>query len=124
MDTRQKAIQAAMAAEIGARLGRMHKSDRWLQQQAGIKPASWRRYFREYSRDLPLSVVAAIAPVLDMTAGELLTIAERDAPLFASQVMNVSAAEAADLDKAVRRNGHSKPESTNDDVSARTNTGT
>lgn len=111
MDTIQKATQSAMAAEIRARLGRANRTQAWLQKEAGIKPSSWRRYFVEFSRDLPLAAIQAIARPLDTTAGELLTIAEQTMEHHAHDFMNLSPQERADLDRAIGRNGHDADQS-------------
>lgn len=82
MDTKQRATQAAMAAEIGARLGRMNRSKAWLHREAGISASAWRYYFTALQRDVPLSVIQKVASKLGTTTGELIAAAEHDAPLY------------------------------------------
>ena len=98
-----------MAAEIGARLGRMHKPVTWLQREAGIKPSTWRRYFvpGAISRDVPISVVMDVARVLDISAGQLLMLAEESADQYLAEAMkkDIDAVEAAKLQGAIDRRG-------------------
>lgn len=106
MDTQQIAMQRAMAAEIGARLGRQHKPVTWLQREAGIPASTWRKYFvpGAITRDVPLSVVQSIARVLGMTAGQLITLSEETAPdYYAESMKGISAAEREELQAAVDR---------------------
>lgn len=87
MEATQKAVQAAMAAEIGARLGRMNRSKAWLHRQAEISASAWRHYFTAFDRDVPLGVVQRIAAVLGTTTGELVGIAEDDAGRYVDQIL-------------------------------------
>lgn len=106
MEPQDKALQAAMAEEIRSRLGRMNKSQAWLGRQARISPSAWRRYFtaEAIDREVPLGTVKRIADVLAMTSGELITIAEDNAPRYVAQFMTgISDAERADLEAAIER---------------------
>jgi len=106
METEQIALQRAMAAEIGARLGRAHKPVSWLQREAGVPASTWRKYFVEgaITRDVPLSVVQRIARVLGISAGDLIKLAEDCADQYlAVSMKGLSAAEVADLQAAIDR---------------------
>jgi hypothetical protein len=87
MDAIDKATQAAMAAEIGARLGRMNRSKAWLHREAGISASAWRHYFTAFDRDVPLPTVRAIARQLHMPTGTLIALAEDHAHEYADQFM-------------------------------------
>lgn len=103
-----------MAAEIGARLGRANRSKAWLHRQAGISASAWRHYFTAFDRDLPMGVIRQIADVPEMqtTVGELVTLAENDAPNHVAEIRlrsQLSASEEAALDEAIRRTSTDDP---------------
>jgi hypothetical protein len=106
MEQRSIAVQRAMAAEIRSRLGYMNRSQAWLQDKAEVPSATWRKYFTEgaIERDVPLAAVERIARVLDMTTGELVTLAEQEAPrFFAEDLAGATPAEKEDLRRAIDR---------------------
>jgi hypothetical protein len=110
MEQTSIALQRAMAAEIRSRLGRMNRTQAWLQGQAHIPQATWRKYFTEgaESREVPLAVVRRIAEHLGCTTGELIAIAERDAPQYMADMPGASAEEREDLRQAIERNAPEK----------------
>ena len=100
------AMQRAMAAEVRSRLGYMNRTQSWLQEQAKVPAATWRKYFTDgaVERDVPLVVVQRIADVLGMTAGELITLAEEHSVEFmADSIRGASDAERKDLRSAIER---------------------
>lgn len=104
MEQNSIAIQRAMAAEIRSRLGYMNRSQAWLQDNAGVPSATWRKYFTEgaIQREVPLAAVARIASVLGMTTGELVTVSEDTAPqFFAETFRGVSKSEREGLRRAI-----------------------
>ena len=122
MTTIQKAVQAAMAAEIRMRLGKMNRSQAWLAERAGIKPSSWRRYFVALERDIPWVAMGRIADQFGIAASELLAIAEANAPDYIAEVVKgARTEERAPLAETVKRktrrggkaaNEHSQGEAT------------
>lgn len=106
MEQTSIATQRAMAAEIRSRLGYMNRSQAWLQKQAEVPSATWRKYFTEgaIEREVPLPTVARIASVLGMTTGQLVSIAEENAPAFAVEMISgATEAEKEDLRRAMER---------------------
>ena len=90
LDAQDVALQLAMAEEIRARLARMGphgRSRAWLEREAGISAPSYGRYFVKVQRAAPLSVIQAIANVLEMSTGELISLAEREAPKFEADLL-------------------------------------
>jgi hypothetical protein len=105
IDVRGKAVQAAMAAEIGARLGRMNRSKAWLHREAGISASAWRQYFTAFHRDARLSALQSIAEVLGMRTGELITLAEDHAHEYADQFMGHLTADERRAWRELMHNG-------------------
>lgn len=99
MNANEKATQAAMAAEIGARLGRMNRSKAWLHREAGISASAWRHYFTAFDRDVPLSVVRSIAAQIGTSAGVLITLAEEHAADYAGDFLKMNADERREWDR-------------------------
>ena len=91
-----------MAAEIGARLGRMNRSKAWLHREAGVSASAWRHYFTAFDRDVPTSVVRDVAAKIGTTAGVLITLAEEHAPQYAAQFLGMSAEEEREWNRVVR----------------------
>lgn len=107
MDSYDVAVQRAMAAEIRALLGYRNRSQAWLQREAGVPAPTWRKYFTEgaIERDVPMRVVRNIAEVLGVSAGELVTKAEDEAPRFmVDDIKGISDAERSELRAAVDSN--------------------
>lgn len=112
-----------MAAEIRSRLGYMNRTQAWLQENAKVPSATWRKYFTEgaIERDVPLVVVQRIATVLGLTTGELVTLAEESAPEFvAEDLAGATPAEKKDLRRAIARARPSRARK----ASGRSDTGT
>jgi hypothetical protein len=109
------ATQRAMAAEIRSRLGRMNRTQKWLQDNAPVPQGTWRKYFTEgaISREVPLVTVSRIARTLGMTTGELVAIAERDADQYMTDLPGTTEAEREDLRLAVERNKPRRGRETN-----------
>jgi len=110
MEQMSIAIQRAMAAEIRSRLGYMNRTQKWLQDQADVRSSTWRKYFTEgaITREVPMPTVQRIAAVLGMTTGELVTIAEINAPEFIADLPGISEQERDDLRRAIERNAPRK----------------
>lgn len=102
-EAREKAMQAAMAAEMRSWLGRANRSQAWMAREIHLSQSAWRHYFTAFDRDLPTGVVSDVAKVMGLTAGELMLKAEAAAPEFLSQFIGDSREEKAALDQAVRR---------------------
>jgi hypothetical protein len=104
MNMTRPAMQAALGAEIGARLGYMHKSQSWLQREAGFSAKSWQRWFLHCDRDLPMGTLMDIARVLEVDASVLLAAAQENAPRFEPKFMGLKPDEQANLEAAVAEN--------------------
>jgi hypothetical protein len=93
-----------MAAELKARVYRANRNQTWLQKESDVSASAWRLYFGAIERVVPIDVVIRLAQAVGMTAGELTTIAERDAPKYlAGDVKGIDGDEAADLQQAIDR---------------------
>ena len=68
--------QHALATEIRSEAAAQRITAKQLQQAAGISASAWANYFTRCTRDVPMSVVVAVAEALGMTASELLRRAE------------------------------------------------
>lgn len=108
------AMQRAMAAEMRSRVGRMNRTQSWLQKTAEVPTPTWRKYFVDgaIERVVPMDAVRRLAEALEMTAGELTTIAERDAEKYLTDAVGGTDAERADLQASInRRAGRNLPAS-------------
>lgn len=101
MTATQRAVQAALAAEIGARLGYAHRTQTWLQGKAGFSAKSWQRWFKHCDRDVSIGVLIDIAKVLDVPASELLAAAQEKSHLFEPRFMGLTEDEQTALEAAM-----------------------
>lgn len=69
-------LEQALAAEVRAQAARKGLSHKEIQASAGITDRSFRRYFVEASRSIPIATVVAVAEALGLTASELIRRAE------------------------------------------------
>jgi hypothetical protein len=100
----EAAMQKAMAAELRARVYRENRNQTWLQKEADVSASAWRGYFGVVTRQVPMGTVLRLAEAAGMTAGELITVAERDAPRYLTGlVTGIEADEADDLQVAIDR---------------------
>lgn len=76
MVTRVNAKQRALAAEVRAEMGRQNIKAAPIQRALGISSTAWGTYFVQCTRDVPISVVQAVAEYLGLTGSELLRRAE------------------------------------------------
>lgn len=126
LDAQDVATQLAMAEEIRVRLAIMgpQYNRAWLEREAGISAPSYGRYFVKISRPVPLSAIQAIASVLGMSTGELITLAEKKAPKYEAEMMaGASEAERNLLREAIEAADPTSPRSRRTARRARPDTG-
>lgn len=76
VNTTTSALEQALGAEVrslAARAGISHKA---IQQASGMNERTFRRYFVECDRHIPLTAIYAVAGVLDIPGSELIRRAE------------------------------------------------
>jgi len=71
--------QQALAAEVRAEMGRQNIKAAPIQRALGISSTAWGTWFVQCTRDVPISVVIAVAEFLGLTTSELLRRAEETA---------------------------------------------
>jgi hypothetical protein len=118
------AMQQAIAAELKSRIYRENRNQTWLQKESGVKPTPWRYYFGSNrslpDRNVPLDVVRRLAEAAGMTTGELVTIAERNAPNYLLElVKGMKSDEADELLSAIDRTRNPRPLPTSKERNAR-----
>lgn len=74
--------QQALAAEVRAEMGRQNIKAAPIQRALNISSTAWGTYFVQCTRDVPISVVVAVAEFLGLTASELLRRAEATAATY------------------------------------------
>lgn len=76
MDTTVTALERALGAEVRALATRKSLTHKEIQERTGITQRSFRRYFVECSRSIPIDTVMRVAEVLGVTAADLIQAAE------------------------------------------------
>jgi hypothetical protein len=95
--------QHALAAEIRAEAAAQQITAKDMQTAIGVSSSAWSNYFVARTRDVPMSVVVAVAEVLGMTASELLRRAEARASVDPASVSRTRAELEAGLTRSGRR---------------------
>lgn len=91
-------LQSAVAGEVLAEAARQRISARQLAAEAGVSHSSWKRWFGDANRNLPLDALHAVADVLGVSASELLRRAEEQ-----MEAGTVRQTKAAQRRKSVRK---------------------
>jgi hypothetical protein len=95
------AKQVALAAEVRAEMGRQNVKAAHIQRALGISSTAWGTYFVQCTRDVPITVVMAVADYLGVKTSELVLRAEQ---AYAHRPTDPITAELeAGLSKAGRR---------------------
>lgn len=91
-------FEQAVAAEVRAMAARKSLSHKEIQQRAGVEQRSFRRYFVECNRAIPVDVVLRVAEALGVSGSELFKAAEDADPLPAGAFSQGDLDLAADID--------------------------
>lgn len=76
VNTSTSALEQALGAEVRALAARAGISHKTIQQSSGMNERTFRRYFVESDRHIPLTAIYAVADVLGMAGSELIRRAE------------------------------------------------
>lgn len=76
MDTTVTALERALGAEVRALATRKSLTHKEIQERADITQRSFRRYFVECSRSIPIDTVMRVAEVLGVSTADLIQAAE------------------------------------------------
>lgn len=74
--TENSPLEQALAAEVRSIAARKSLSHKEIQERSGVGQRSWRRYFVECNRAIPIDVVVRVAGALDVAPSELVKSAE------------------------------------------------
>ena len=70
-------FEQAVGAEVRALAGRKNLSHKEIQQAAGVEQRSFRRYFVECNRAIPVDVVQRVAAALGVSTSDIFRAAEQ-----------------------------------------------